>query len=251
MAPPDWPHFKAKRCLGNPGRFKLQRRASYNYIREYEPIELTPEVLRIPGFSFEVAAVREVSLRYRSILDMTHEKRLYPGAMHDRLAKLATEYGGKSVFDPTVLQKHFEMTNRLASFMCNNHAPLSRHSKVHSPLSTLKNVKPLLAFAALLLFISDWNLNAAVSQFALLATSQLQADDSLGNVMGLNPFHDFPAWAMLKRMQELPPFEIPSVSVKAEIDAWVVEAKQNAGLQRSTEVRGAPPVNLDWEMDIF
>jgi hypothetical protein len=36
---------------------------------------------------------------------------------------------------------------------------------------------------------------------------------------------------MLKKMQELPPFEIPSMSVKAEVDAWIVEAKMAAGLQ--------------------
>lgn len=230
----------------------LQRRASYNYYeREQEPIELTPEVLRIPGFRFEIAAIKEISLRYRPILDMAREKRLYSGAMRDRLEKLATEYGGKSVFDPTTLQKQFERTNRFASFMCNNHPPLSRHSKAHSPLGSLKNPKPLLAFAALLLFISDWNLNVAVSQFALLATSELQPDESLGNVMGLNPFHDFPAWAMLKNMQELPPFEIPSVSVKAEVDAWIVEAKQKAGLQRSIEVQSGPLVSLGEEPDLF
>jgi len=33
MAPPDWPHFKAKRCLGNPGRFKVLEEA-YNAVRE-------------------------------------------------------------------------------------------------------------------------------------------------------------------------------------------------------------------------
>lgn len=209
----------------------LHRHASWHYDREHEPIELTPEVLRIPGFNFEAAAIREISLRYRSILDVTREKRLFPGAMRDRLEKLATEYGGKSVFDPTVLQTHFELTNRLASFMCSNHAPLSRLSKAHSPLAGLKNVKPLLAFAALLLFISDWNLNAAVSRFAQLATRRLQSDESLGNVMGLNPFHDFASWAMLKSMQELLAFDVPSMSVKAEIDGWIVDTKKAAGLQ--------------------
>jgi len=113
--------------------------------------------------------------------------------------------------------------------MCSNHSSLRRLSKAHYPLNGLKNVKPLLAFSALLLFISDWQLDAAVSRFAQIASSKLQADETLGNVMGLNPFHDFAAWAMLKSIQDLPPIQIPPLSVKEEIAFKVAELKRQAG----------------------
>ncbi|WP_019579766.1 hypothetical protein [Pseudomonas mandelii] len=45
-----------------------------------------------------------------------------------------------------------------------------------------------------------------------------------------NPFHDFSAWAMLKALQELPLFEIPSIDAKAEMDAWIVNIKKSDGL---------------------
>lgn len=206
----------------------LHRNASWPHDLDAVPIELTTEVLGIPGFDFQAAATREVSLRHRATLDTIREKRLYPGAMVERLEKLATDYRGKSVFDPTVLQNHFQLTNRLAAFMCSNHIPLRRLSKAHYLLGALKNVKPLLAFSALLLFISDWHLDAAVSRFAQIASSELQADETLGNVMGLNPFHDFAAWALLKNIQDLPPIQIPSMSVKEEIAFKVIELKKQA-----------------------
>jgi hypothetical protein len=87
-----------------------------------------------------------------------------------------------------------------------------------------------MAFAALLLFVSDWDLDAAVGRFAQIATSSAAVDESLGNVMGLNPFHDFSAWEVLKALQELPPFEIPSIGVKAEMDAWISGTKKSVGL---------------------
>lgn len=207
----------------------LHRHASWSQDLDAVPIELTTEVLGIPGFNFEAAATREVSQRHRATLDIIREKRLYPGAMVERLEKLATDYHGKSVYDPTVLQNHFQLTNRLAAFMCSNHSSLRRLSKAHYPLNGLKNVKPLLAFSALLLFISDWQLDAAVSRFAQIASSKLQADETLGNVMGLNPFHDFAAWAMLKSIQDLPPIQIPPLSVKEEIAFKVAELKRQAG----------------------
>src|SRR5690606_1381142 len=42
-----------------------------------------------------------------------------------------------------------------------------------------------------------------VSRFAKIATAVGDADRNLGNVMGLNPFHDYEAWTRLKRIQEL------------------------------------------------
>ncbi|KTT67256.1 hypothetical protein NS383_01860 [Pseudomonas oryzihabitans] len=207
----------------------LHRHASWPQDLDAVPIELTTEVLRIPGFNFESAATREVSLRHLAILNIIREKRLYPGAIGVRLEKLATDYHRKSVFDPTVLQDHFQLTNRLAAFMCSNYMPMRRLSKAHQSLSVLKNVKPLLAFSALLLFITHWCLDAAASRFAQIASSKLQADETLGNVMGLNPFHDYAAWSMLKSIQDLPPIQIPPMSVKEEISFKVAELKKQAG----------------------
>ncbi|MNG30174.1 hypothetical protein D3C85_1935750 [compost metagenome] len=55
-------------------------------------------------------------------------------------------------------------------------------------------------------------------------------DESLGNVMGLNPFHDFEAWEMLKVLQGLPDIEVPTLTVKEEMDVWITDARRRVGL---------------------
>lgn len=57
--------------------------------------------------------------------------------------------------------------------------------------------------AALLLFVSEWDSNTAMSVFSAIAKATGHADRSLGNVMGLNSFHHYQACAALKQLQEL------------------------------------------------
>ncbi|MDD1963879.1 hypothetical protein NPS29_00960 [Pseudomonas putida] len=72
-----------------------------------------------------------------------------------------------------------------------------------------------------------------MGKFARSAACKEPADHSLGNVMGLNPFHDFSAWSALKAPQEIPllqAFEVPALDVKEEMDAWITAAKATAGI---------------------
>lgn len=59
-----------------------------------------------------------------------------------------------------------------------------------------------MAFTALLLFLNDWNLNQAAAFFARIATYQGYVGQILGNVMGLNPFHDYEEWSAVKVIQK-------------------------------------------------
>src|SRR5690606_10254237 len=108
----------------------------------------------------------------------------------DRVEVLAKRYGGQIVFDPSILKSEYEASREMARFISQNYAPIfSETNRNSANLST-----SVLALAALLLYVSDWNLNTAVSRFAKIATAVGDADRNLGNVMGLNPFHDYEAW---------------------------------------------------------
>ena len=122
------------------------------------------------------------------------------------------------------------MTQDLAEFICVNHAPLAKLGNDNAPLTSLKNIKYLLAFAALLLFISDWELNTAVGKLARIVSASVPLDETLGNVMGLNPFHDFEAWAMLKILRELSNIKVPALTVKKELEAWITDTRRRAGV---------------------
>jgi hypothetical protein len=211
----------------------LQRHRTWHYNEELEGLTLTKEVLSVPGFDFRAAASKELTRRYRPILDALRHNCIFFNPDRARIEKLAADYQGQLVFDPTVLRPQYEQTRALAEFIVSNHEPFARSIKTYDPLASLKNPKYLMAFAALLLFISNWNLDAAVGRFAQIATSTGLVDESLGNVIGLNPFHDFSAWASLKALQELPQlhaFEVPKIGVKEEMEAWIASTKKTAGL---------------------
>jgi hypothetical protein len=60
----------------------------------------------------------------------------------------------------------------------------------------------VMALSALLLFVNRWNMEEAISSFVIISALAGHADPSLGNIMGLNPFHDYVAWEKLKQLQD-------------------------------------------------
>ncbi|SCB52130.1 hypothetical protein GA0061099_102713 [Bradyrhizobium yuanmingense] len=55
----------------------------------------------------------------------------------------------------------------------------------------------LLALCALVLFVSNWHMTAAIAAFSRLLLAPASSDLTLGNVMALNPFHEYAAWRIL------------------------------------------------------
>ena len=65
--------------------------------------------------------------------------------------------------------------------------------------------RALLAFSAALLFVSDWNVEKALSVFAEIHAQPVPEDLAQANIMGLNPFHDFAALEALRFASGLHP----------------------------------------------
>lgn len=162
-------------------------------------ILLTSEIAAMPGFDWSIESARILGERHKATLDILREKRLWTHHVVDRMESLMKRYQGEIVFDPTVLQPKYEQSLVLARFISENYAPIkdANRSK-HRDIAT-----SVLALSALLLFVNSWDLGRAISTFASISTSASHADRSLGNVMGLNPFHDYEAWSKLKQIQDL------------------------------------------------
>jgi len=163
-----------------------------------QPVALTPEIAALPGFDWRDAARRQLRARYRMHIEalVAAELRIWVAA--DRVADLAGRFQGEVVFDPSALRAHYLGTLQLATFITQNYEPVGRFVKVgrsHAPA--------VLAFSALMLYVEDWNLDRAAALFGRIAMTAAKADGDLGNVMGLNPWHDFEAWQQLKALQEL------------------------------------------------
>ncbi|WP_235884859.1 hypothetical protein [Bradyrhizobium frederickii] len=102
----------------------------------------------------------------------------------------------REVFDPTVLQRYYDAAVSLAAFVAvNGGIDIGR---VRPESFRLKGAPvALLALCALVLFVSNWDMNAAIAAFARLLLAPVPSDLTLGNVIGLNPFHEYAAWRVL------------------------------------------------------
>lgn len=162
-------------------------------------VPLTREIAAIPGFDWSIESARARGERYKTTLDILREKRLWLHQVVDRIESLTKRYHGETVFDPTILQPKYEQSLALARFISENYGPIKKANRSrYGDVAT-----SVLALAALLLFVNNWNLGQATATFARISASVGQADQSLGNVMGLNPFHDYEAWSKLRQIQDL------------------------------------------------
>ncbi len=106
---------------------------------------------------------------------------------------------------------------------------MARHLSILEEKKAREAARPVLALAALLLFVAEWDLPTAVALFAKLAGKLTSADTLLGNIMGLNPFHDYKAWKKLKQLQQAG-ISIPeSADIKAELVRVQGELKARYG----------------------
>ncbi|RVG20025.1 hypothetical protein CN233_35615 [Sinorhizobium meliloti] len=93
---------------------------------------------------------------------------------------------------PRVLQPFYDKSVALCAFVGkNSKIPFSKTRPEYFRFNQAP--APLLALCALMLFVSDWDLNIAIGKFAKLLNAPEPADFSHGNVIGLNPFHDYAA----------------------------------------------------------
>jgi hypothetical protein len=164
------------------------------------PVALTPEIAALPGFDWREAARRHFRARNHACIETLAAAELRVWATADRIAYLARRFQGEVVFDPSRLRAQYLSTVQLAAFITQNYEPLRRFTKgggrdPHAPA--------VLAFAALVLYVESWDLDQAAALFGRIAQQAADADGDLGNVMGLNPWHDFEAWRHLKALQDL------------------------------------------------
>ncbi|MGH6648026.1 hypothetical protein [Aquabacterium sp.] len=188
-------------------------------------VEITPEIAALPNFDWQAQAARLVQDRYPQ--HVANMRKLWDvripmlGEVGKRAESLARRYAGRPVFNTTVLASEYRTTQTLSEFIAHTHPPLKAVKDA--------GASSVLAFSALLLFGRDWDIGKAISDFARISPAVGAADPQLGNVMGLNPFHDYEAWAALKKLQELN-IQVPDeIDIKAERIAMDVELRAKYG----------------------
>ncbi len=164
------------------------------------PWDFSPEYGDLPDYEWREAAKGIFAAENKDLL--TAIRGLHPLVVR-RGKALAAQHFGQEEFKPAVLEPYYVAALNLATFLSvNGGIPWGKIKPMAYRWQGASG--PLLALSALLLFASDWNEAAAIRMFVAILASPTPPDLTLGNVIGLNPFHDYPAWKAVQLASSIP-----------------------------------------------
>ena len=162
-----------------------------------------PVHAEMPNFDWQQAARYQFTEDNFALLEwLSHRRRKSGYPNNYKRAELLREkhYNGE-VFDTSVLQPYYRKAVSLAVFVASN----SVFPNKKSPQNYRSEGPPpaLLALCALVLSVSEWDTNGSIECFSKILNAPDATDKTLGNVIGLNPFHDYQGWGTLAIASEL------------------------------------------------
>ncbi|WP_299006342.1 hypothetical protein [uncultured Caulobacter sp.] len=171
-------------------------------LQMFTPLAFQPFHVNLPGFDANEAARRHLAFHYRDF-SSTIPRVGFSAATRDRTRRLLAAHPGQPLIAIGVLREKFERTQAFARLMVEYGSLKLSKARVSGYLISDTPIA-LLAFASALLFVSDWSIDAALGRFAQVLAAPLPDDLTLGNVMGLNPFHDFSALEIARFISAIP-----------------------------------------------
>ncbi|WP_156343713.1 MULTISPECIES: hypothetical protein [unclassified Pseudomonas] len=107
---------------------------------------------------------------------------------------------GRRCFDPSELRPCYEKTISLCCYLARC---LGQNIRGQQKIQFGDAPSEFLALCSLILFVYDWDLNKATAKISFLLSVRTIDDRLLGNIIGLNPFHDYEAWRVIKGLHDL------------------------------------------------
>ena len=158
----------------------------------------------LPGFDWKRAAGKRFGEINAGLIERCR-KHWWGLREKDGLARtlqLVRKSETQTVFDVRVLADKYQMTIDLANFAA-KYSGVVKAPVIYRNQAPPKGAVALLALSALLLFVGNWQLDRAVEMFVRLRTAEPARDETAGNLIGLNPFHDFVAWESVMLAREV------------------------------------------------
>ncbi|MGJ5634038.1 hypothetical protein [Nostoc sp. CALU 1950] len=98
-----------------------------------------------------------------------------------------------------------------------------------------------MAFAALLLYLVNWDVQLAILKLIEIVQYPTPTDINYGNIIGFNPFCDFEVWATIAKVREVIKYskngfyytiqiEAIEARLKQEYEEWKLEMRKLAKL---------------------
>ncbi len=156
-----------------------------------------PSFGELKNFNRRSAATEKFREIYRSDIQEMRNDSIYPSLHIERAKILLRKYKNQIVFNPITLRSQYIAVLNLYKFISANQIWEINVNKWYKNLYAGKISNSILAFISLLLYSSEWNEQTAVQKLIRIVNAGAPNDESLRNVIGLNPFYDFAAWQLL------------------------------------------------------
>ncbi len=117
----------------------------------------------------------------------------------NKAAGIARKDSNALSFDREVLSERYCLTRQLSIAIIKSG---NEYFRKLSPSAAIRS-NPLMAFSALLLFVSDWDYDQAWEKVETIYEIKTVKDSNIGNVIGLNPFINYSAWVIIKKLNAL------------------------------------------------
>lgn len=182
-------------------------RASFYSQGGAEKYEIQDGMQNEHWFNINDEVYKSLKYKYPSFLDVDIQTiennplmRLYSNTLAKQAHRLIIKEKGIRIFDRRELNDKYIAAMNLSTVITKHYDSLRR--KFTTPLSIMRN-NQLLAFSALLLFVSEWDQEKAKDKFNKLASAKNSTMPDAGNVIGMNPFIHYDAWKIIHRVQDL------------------------------------------------
>ncbi|MBD2564311.1 MULTISPECIES: hypothetical protein [Nostoc] len=192
-------------------------------------IKFNPIYAQLPNFNWKLAAESLFIQENINLIEIANncDWRITQ-KIYDKTIRTIQDTQSSIVFYVTKLHIPYQNTITLAHFIANN--LFIKDSKKGNYLISSDIV---LALAALLLYIADWDIEAAILKLIKIVESPAPNDINSGNVIGLNPFYDFEVWAIIAKVREVSNYSTNGFDYKAHIEAIETRLKSEYELWKS------------------
>ena len=156
----------------------------------------------LAGFDWKQAARQRLRERHAQLVGSP--LRVYGWPKEAGRAKaLIIKHVNQRVFDPASLQSYYAQTISLARFAASHYPSLAISQRQLYDIGVDDRMRAIMALCALLLNVSGWSTDLAVEKLITLIKAPEPRSGTLGNMIGLNPFHDYVAWSLIRHLSDV------------------------------------------------
>lgn len=159
-----------------------------------------------PNFKLELEAYKSLSHNLEKDLLPERESQIYTllksKTFINKAITISKKDHGLYSFDRTLLEPEYKKTIHVSYKVISSIPELSKKYG-RSILDKARKNNAFMAYSALLLFTSNWDIHEAILKHEKIYNINYVKYLNFGNVIGINPFLDYHSWSILKYIHEL------------------------------------------------